>query len=69
MQFEELCIEAMLSLSAIFTVVMIGLSLFIFEEAKLKEEREGKSGMLDDTADEVFLGVLMGLPFYCVLVE
>ena len=59
----------MLAFRAVLTVVSFRSGLVIFEEAELKKDVEGEFGLLDETDNQLLLGVLMCLSFYCVLVE
>lgn len=68
-ELEEFGVEAMLALSSVLTVVLLRSGLLIFKEAELKKDIEGKLRLLDETSNELFLGVLVCLSLYCILVE
>lgn len=69
MQLEELRIETMLVFCAVLTVVLLRPGLLIFKKTELKKDIEGKIGLLDETSNELLLGVLMSFSLYCILVE
>lgn len=69
MKFEKFSIEAMLALCRIFTIIFLCMGLVVLKETNLKEQIQGYFGLFDKMDDKLFLGVLVSLPFDCILIE